>query len=380
MSKNEAVALKILDDFREGKISRLVASDLLGCSERAVTRRVKKLREKGVAGIKHGNFQTPSLKCIEASKRSEMMSLATKLYFDFNISHCLEMLEANHSLSVSYATFHRWCRAAGIGKRKRRRTAKSRVYRERMACEGLLLQMDGSHHRWNGKDEWCLIALIDDATSEIPAARFFDEETTLGCMTVLRAVIEAQGVPQMIYTDEAGWAGGSMKRQHFSQFVRACEELGIRVITTNSAQAKGRIERAWNTTQDRLIPEMRLAGITGMTDANRYVDQVYLPKYWHIRNTVAARDSNSKYRTLMPFEDLDEIFCLKFTRRIHSDQTVSFENRIYRVTDRCYGSLARKDVTVHQYADGSLSLFYGHIKLNYNVVLPPRRNWERKGA
>ncbi len=290
------------------------------------------------------------------------------------------MLEANHGLSVSYSTFHRWCRIAGVGKRKRRRTRKSRVYRERMACEGLLLQMDGSHHRWNGKDEWCLIALIDDATSEIPAAKFFEGETTIGCMTVLRAAIEAHGVPQMIYTDEAGWAGGSMKRQHFSQFVRACEELGIRVITTNSAQSKGRIERVWCTTQDRLIPEQRLAGITGMTDANRYVAQVYLPKYWQVRNTVLPRDNNSKYRPLKDFENLDEIFCLKFTRRVHNNQTISFENRLYSLTDRCYGSLAKKEVTIHQYANGSLGIFHGHIKLNYNVILPPRRVWDRKGA
>jgi transposase-like protein len=345
-----------------------------------VTRRVKKLREKGVEGIKHGNFQSiPSNRLLDG-KREQMLALATKLYFDFNICHCLEMLESNHNLSVSYSTFHRWCRSAGIGKRKRRRTSKSRVYRERMACEGLLLQMDGSHHRWNGKDEWCLIALIDDATSEIPAARFFEGETTIGCMTVLRAAIEAHGVPQMIYTDEAGWAGGSMKRQHFSQFVRACEELGIRVLTTSSAQSKGRIERLWNTTQDRLVPELRLAGIKGMLDANRYINHVYLPKYWQVKNTVVARDSSSKYRPLLASENLDEIFCLKFTRQIHNDQTISFEARKYKVTDREYGSLAKKDVSIHQYADGTLGFFYGHLQLNCKEVFPPRRAWERKGA
>ena len=380
VSKNEAVALRILDEFREGKMSRLVASELLGCSERSITRKVKKLRELGVAGIKHGNFQKPSNRLIASSKREQMLDLAKRLYYDFNISHCLEMLKSNHDLSVSYATFHRWCRVAGIGKRKRRRTSKSRVYRERMACEGLMLQMDGSHHQWNGKDEWCLIALIDDATSEIPAARFFEEETTTGCMAVLRAAIEIHGVPQMIYTDQAGWAGGSIKRHNFSQFVRACTELGIRVITTSSAQSKGRIERVWCTTQDRLIPELRLAGITGMTDANRYIDQVYLPKYWQVRNTVLPKDSNSKYRPLKEHENLDEIFCLKYTRRVNNNQTISFENRIYSITDRCYGTLAKKDVTIHQYSNGSLGIFFGHIKLNFELVRPLTRTWYRLGA
>ena len=115
--------------------------------------------------------------------------------------------------------------------------------RERMANEGLLLQMDGSPHCWNGKDQWCLIAAIDDATSKIPAAQFFPTETTWGCMAVQRTIIERFGVPEALYVDGAGWAGGGPKRQFFSQFVRAAEELGIRVIFATSAQAKGRIAR-----------------------------------------------------------------------------------------------------------------------------------------
>jgi len=380
MSKNESVALRILEDFRHGVISRRQAADLLGCSERAVSRRVRNLRTKGVAGIKHGNYQKPAINLTDASKREQMLHLAKETYYDFNMTHCLEMLSERHGLKVSYTTFHRWCRAAGIAKRKRRRTSKARVYRERMAYEGLLLQMDGSHHRWNGVDEWCLIAMIDDATSEIPAARFFEGETTRGCMSVLRSVIEAKGVPQMIYTDEAGWAGGGEKRKGFSQFVRACEELGIRVITTSSAEAKGRIERAWCTTQDRLVPELRLNGITSMIDANRYLDQVYLPRYWHVRNTVNAREEGTRYRELLPHENLDEIFCIKHKRQINSDQTVHFENQLYKVTDRRYGSLKKKGIAVHVYGNGSIAMYFGHIKLEFERVTLPRRRWQRRAS
>lgn len=380
MSKNEAVGLRVLEEFRLGELSRLEAAALLGCSERTVTRRVKKIRLEGALGIKHGNYQKPALNRVDASKRERMLKLAEETYFDFNMTHCLEMLKEHHDLATSYTTFHRWCRQAGIAKRKRRRTSKARVYRERMACEGLLLQMDGSHHRWNGKDEWCLIAMIDDATSEIPAAKFFEGETTLGCMQVLRGVIEAKGVPQMIYTDQAGWAGGGEKRRGFSQFVRACEELGIRVITTSSAEAKGRIERAWCTTQDRLVPELRIAGIKSMLDANRYLEQVYLPKYWHVRNTVKARDETSRYRALLPSEDLNEIFCIKYTRQIHSDQTVQFDNQLYKITDRRYGSLKKKEVTIHVYETGGLALYFGHIRLTFEHVIKPKRRWERSIA
>jgi len=380
MSKNESVSLRILEDFRVGKISRREAADLLGCSERAVSRRARRLRIKGVEGIKHGNYLKPAVNRIDSGKRDAMLKLAKENYFDFNMVHCLELLRERHFLSVSYATFHGWCRGAGISKRKRRRTSKARVHRERMACEGLLLQMDGSHHQWNGKDEWCLIAMIDDATSEIPFGKFFHGETTLGCMQVLRAVIEAKGVPQMLYTDEAGWAGGGEKRRGFSQFVRACEELGIRVITTSSPQAKGRIERAWCTMQDRLIPEMRLAGITSMLDANRYLDTVFIPKYWQIKNTVVARDETTRYRVLKPHENLDEIFCLKYTRQIHNDHTVNFNAKNYKIMDRRFGSLRKKEVTIHVHQDNSLALYYGHIKLEHELIVPPKRNWMRKGA
>lgn len=375
MSKNEAVALVVIAEYRMGKLSRLEAAQRLRCSERSVTRRVGKIRINGPEGIKHGNYLKPSSNRVEASKREQMLKLAKETYFDFNMVHCLEMLTARHGLSISYTTFHRWCRQAGIAKRKRRRASKARVYRERMACEGLMLQMDGSHHRWNGKDEWCLIAMIDDATSEIPAARFFEGETTLGCMSVLRSVIEAKGVPQIIYTDQAGWAGGGEKRKGFSQFVRACEELGINVVTTSSAESKGRIERVWRTTQDRLVPELRLAGITIMLDANRYVDQVYLPKYWHMNNTVQARDETSRYRPLLPHEKLDEIFCIKHTRQIRSDQTVFFDNKLYKITDRQYGSLRKKDATIHVYWDGSIGLYYGHIKVSFELVVRPTKRW-----
>lgn len=379
MSKNESVALAVLEDFRSGRITRKEAASILGCSERAVTRRARKLRLKGPEGIKHGNYLKPAVNRINDSIRDQFLRLVRERYFDFNMVHCLEKLKAEHGLSVSYATFHGWCREAGIAKRKRRRTSKARVYRERMACEGLLLQMDGSHHKWNGRDEWCLIAMIDDATSEIPFGKFFNGETTFACMQVLRSVIEAKGVPQMVYTDRAGWAGGG-KRQDFSQFIRACEELGIRVITTSSPQAKGRIERAWGTAQDRLIPELRLAGITSMLDANRYLAQVYLPKYWQTQNTVEARDPASRYRALKPGENLDEIFCLKYTRQIHNDHTVNFEGQNYKILNRYMGSLRKKDVTVHVSEKGEISMYYSHIKLEVELIRRPTRTWTRRGA
>ena len=132
-----------------------------------------------------------------------------------------------------------------------------------MPAEGYLLQMDGSPHRYNGRDIWSLILAIDDATSEIPHGEFFLSETTTACMQVLRRIVEKKGLPRALYVDKAGWAGGG-KRVEFCQFHRACEELGIQVLFANSPEAKGRVERSFNTIQDRIIPELRLAKIKTM--------------------------------------------------------------------------------------------------------------------
>ena len=164
----------------------------------------------------------------------------------------------------------------------------------------------------------------------------------------------------------------------FSWRIESKGEYKIRIFP--DSEAKGRIERAWNTTQDRLIPELRLAGITSMVDANRYLDQVYLPKYWHQRNTVQARDETSRYRSLKPHENLDEIFCIKHTRQIYSDHTVTFENQTYKVQDRQYGSLKKKEVSIHVYENGSIAMYFGHIKLDHELVVRPKRQWMKSIA
>jgi hypothetical protein len=325
--------------------------------------------------VKHGNCGKEPTNRISAQIKQEMLRLAADVYPEFNLLHRLEMIEKEHGLKVGYGTFYAWCRQAGLGKGKKRRRSKAHIYRERMANEGLLLQMDGSHHQWNGKDLWCLIALIDDATSDIPFGRFYDGETTLNCMKALRGVIEAKGLPEIIYTDEAGWAGGSGKRQGFSQFVRACDELGIKVITTSSAEAKGRIERAWRTFQDRLVPELQHYGIKSMLDSNRYLEQTFLPRYWRERNTVEPRSSATRYRPLPAYINLDDVLCIKHERIVRRDHTVFFNNETYKITDRSYGSIASKTINVHVYENAPVALFLGHRRLESERVIRPTRRW-----
>ncbi len=177
-----------------------------------------------------------------------------------------------------------------------------------------------------------------------------------------------------MYTDGAGWAGGGGKRQNFSQVVRACESLGIKIIRANSAQAKGRIERSYKTIQSRLIPELRLKGINSMRDANRYLEQVFWPD-WNRRYTVEARDKISRYRPLRAVENLQEILCMHYDRKINSDHTFSFENKRYRLDTGKYGNLRKKTIEIHQYQDRSFRVFYADDVLQCDEIKLPKRRW-----
>jgi hypothetical protein len=319
---------------------------------------------------------------MEDDVRTRALDMARTTYAAFNLKHCHEYLVEQHRIAVSYATFLRWCAKAGLGKRRKRRPSKARLRRERMAHEGLMIQFDGSPHRWNGRDEWCLIAGIDDATSTMAGARFFPTETTWGCFSVLRTIIERYGIPEIIYTDNAGWAGGTggEKRRHFTQFVRACEELGICIVTTSSPEAKGRIERSFRTAQDRLIPELALHGIKGMADANRYLEQVFLPDYWNARLTVEPKSPTSRYRGLRADQNLDLILCYKYRRKLARNHAIQLLGTNYRVYNTELGNLAGKEVTAHLTEAGAISWYYGQTLLSAEVFAPPKRRWRREAS
>lgn len=362
MSKKEQFTYSVIGDFLTGRVNRKEASELLQITERSISRIARRIEEKKFLGVVHGNRGKKSAKRLSVDLKRDVMSLMESQYFDFNMTHALEVLKSEHDLVVGYSTFRKWCCEKHLVKRRKRRRGKIRIKRTRMASEGLLLQMDGSHHRFNGKDEWCLIAAIDDATSEIPYAEFFLGEDTLSCMAVMQRIIEKKGIPHVIYTDKAGIFGGN-KRQNFSQFCRACEELDIQVICADSAQAKGRIERTWDTIQDRLVPEMRIRKIQRMPTANAYLQEQFLPNYWAQNNMVAARNSESRYRKLSPNKNLREIFCIKEFRAVKADHTLSWQGDLYTVASPIKYSLHGQKVEIRTYQDLSWKAYFAGKEL-----------------
>lgn len=357
MGKKEQVTYRVIEDFLTHKICRREAADLLQIRERSIARIARRVEAKKFLGVVHGNRGRKSEKRLPAELKRDVMALMQSRYFDFNMTHALEVLKSEHSLIVGYSTFRKWCSEKQLVKRRKRRKGKVRRARVRMPSEGLLLQMDGSPHRYNGKDEWCLIAAIDDATSEIPYAEFFLGEDTLSCMTVMQKIIEKKGIPRAIYTDKAGIFGGQ-KRQNFSQFCRACEELDIQVICAESAQAKGRIERTWDTFQDRIVPEMRIRKIHRMPAANAFLQEQFLPNYWAQNNMVAARNTESRYRRLSLRVDLNEIFCIKEFRAVKADHTLSWDGEIYQIQSPLKYSIQGQKIEIRTYQNLTTKAFF----------------------
>jgi len=358
MTKSEGFKYRIVEQFLSGKINRREAAEILEMKERNISKIARRIEKKGFLGAAHGNRGRKPWNTFEIDEAEAIVKLVKDKYYDFNMTHCLELLRTNHEAKISYEFFRRLCHKVGTVKRKQKRRPKIRKCRVRMQSEGMLLQMDGSHHAWNGRDMWVLIGAIDDATSDVPHAEFFKREGTMECLTVMRRIIEKKGIPLAMYVDKAGWAGGCKKKHQTSQFQRACHEMGTQVLFAHSPEAKGRIERFWGTLQDRLIPEMRIRNIKNIEEANQYLQEDFLPNYWKKRNTVAPVSKQSKYRQQSKKKELEEIFCVKEIRKVKRDHTIQWHKETYRVLGPFKRSLAGREIELRFYPNEKWKAFF----------------------
>ena len=267
MDSKSQLTVDSIAKVAEGKIDVVNTGKVLNKSRRTIERYLHRYREVGIMFVIHQNYgKAPVNKTCDSTKR-KVQKLIKKKYSDLNLTQLAEMLAENEGIQVKRETLRGWVHEIHHIKRAKRRRSQIRKRRERMEAPGLLLQMDGSTHQWFADKKSCLIALIDDAISEIHD-EFFEEETTMGCLKVLRDYIKCKGLFKTLYVDRAG-IFGDPKRCNFSQVKRACEELGNEIVFAYSAQGKDRIERSLDTFQDRLIPELRLKRIKRTETANR---------------------------------------------------------------------------------------------------------------
>jgi hypothetical protein len=240
-----------------------------------------------------------------------------------------------------------------------------------MESPGLMLQMDGSPHRWFGGIKSCLIAIIDDATSEIHA-EFFESETTLGCLKVLRDYIDKKGIFKVLYVDRAGIFGGP-KRCNFSQMYWACDELGIQIIFANSPQGKGRVERSFDTFQDRLIPELRLNGINDMAIANSYLRGTFIPQYWDKNIRVIARSTSDEFTSIPEHINLDDVCVVKDYRKIRNDHTFSYANKLYLIESPLKRSIAKQRIEIRTKDTQGFTAYFAGRQLGVSEVIEPTK-------
>jgi len=267
--------------------------------------------------------------------------LATGKYEGVNHSHLAELLWEREGLQVSRPTLRRILAEGGVHSPKpQHRRSKHRSRRERYPQEGMLLQIDASHHHWFGQElpRAALLAVIDDATGKVPAAHFQPTEDAGGYLTVLRRVVLKTGVPGAIYSDRHSifWPtnGESLKeqlagRRSPTQFGRAMAELGIQLIAAHSPQAKGRVERLWGTLQDRLVSELRLARIVGIEEANAFLPG-FLTRF-NKRFAVEAETPGVAYRPRLSAAQANDSLCFKHERVVHKDNIVRLDGMIFQI-------------------------------------------------
>lgn len=359
--------IEVIHGVMDRRISVEEGGRVLNRSVRTVFRMVSRLREVGIRGVRHGNRGRKSPRKISDVVRQKIVAFARGKYADINDTHLQEILEKGNHVCLSREMLRRILRAEGIGPKRKRRSPKYRCRRERREAVGMMLQIDASHHDWlQGRGPWlALVGAIDDATGHIWAC-FEDSETTWAYFHLMEGVFSSHGLPVSLYSDrhtifhilkEPTILEQLNNVRPLTQFGRAMDELGIRIIKAWSPQAKGRIERLWGTFQDRLVVELRLAGADTKEEANKVLTK-FLPQY-HRKFTVRAKQSASFFRVPPSLSKLDRILCLKETRVVNKDHTVSFEGLILQIPpSRKWASIAKQKVDILQLKDGAVEIVY----------------------
>ena len=378
MSRKERNRLKIMAGVKAKELSQVQAAELIGLGYRQAKRVWRRYREEGDAGLVHRLRGKPGLRRKPAALRTAVLQLcAQERYGDFGPTLMAEEL-AQQGLVVDHDTLRRWWLAAGRGPLRRRRQ-QHRQWRERKPCLGAMIQLDGSHHDWfEGRGAPCvLMVMVDDATNRM-RARFFEAETTRASYDVFEGWVRRHGLPGALYVDrdsiyrcegQASVAEQLAGQERQTQFGRAMAQLGVELILAHSPQAKGRVERMNGVLQDRLVKALRLAAISDLESANRFLEERFLGEFNQRFERVPA--SPRDVHRGVP-RNLDEVLSWEEPRVVQRDWTVACEGRSYQL-DRQHEalSLVGRTVVVRRLRDQRVQLVY-RAKLLKGRELPSR--------
>ena len=379
MRQEELKRLHVIRQTLGKKLKQVEAAEKLELSDRQIRRITKRIKEEGDKGIIHKSRGQPSKRRIADKIKDKIVSFCRGKYKGFGPTLAVEKLFEIEKIKISDETLRNWLLQEGLWQR-RRKHKKHRKWRERKHMFGEMIQWDGSHHNWlEGRGPGCvLVGQIDDATSE-KGGQFYKYEGTMPSFASLKRYIKKYGIPHSIYLDKHTTYKSPKKptvedelnnREFLSQFERAAKELGINIIHANSAPAKGRVERSFRTDQDRLVKEMRLAGINTIEGANRFLKS-YWPKH-NKRFSVKPLKEGNLHRPAPKGMDLDVILCRKTEHPLRNDFTIVHDKKLYQVLDKAVG----KKATVEERISGVMYITYNGRRLKYKQI-PARPQKEK---
>src|SRR3989454_2149336 len=376
--KMQEVILRVLS----GALTWLQAADILDLDPRTLRRWRARFDANGALGL-YDRRRQPSRRQAPALEVKRILTLYRDTYRGFNVRHFYQVARREHGVTLSYSFVRLALQEAGLV-RKRCARGRHRRRREPRPCFGELLHLDGSPHAWLAlcpDQRQTLIAVLDDATKRLLYAQLWPAETLQAVMTALAHVVRTFGLSLALYTDRAGWAfhtpkaGGPVDRDHLTHVGRALARLGIEHIGAYSPQARGRGERLNRTLQDRLVNELRLAGLTTLEAANAYLQERFIPDY----NTTFTRRPADPTSAFVPLGavDLVPILCEEEERVVAPDNTVSFDGvRLQLAKQPGRPTCAGLRVTARRHADGAHSVWRGPLCLGQFAptghALPPR--------
>lgn len=373
LSQKEAKRVYVVEQLLAGNLTIKQGALLLALSERQVKRLKAGVKQQGIAFLAHKNRGRKPKHAISDEVRQQVISLAACDYKGASCQHMSKLMAERDSITLSARSIRRVLNQAGMTNTHSIRTPKRRRSRERMPREGMLVQIDASLFAWlEDRGPLCTLhGAIDDATGKILALHFRPTEDSYGYLTLLWKLVTSYGVPHSIYSDrhtiffspkseklsiEEELAG---KKAPLTQFGRALEELGICHIPARSPQAKGRVERLWNTLQHRLVIELRLANISTLEEANSFLDG-FINRF-NEEFSVQASAPELAYSPAPDVSKLRAIICFKEQRKASNGSTISYHSKIYQLVD-AKGAVTplipKKTVSILSYLDGSIEALY----------------------
>jgi transposase len=374
LTQKEIRRLKILHKVIDGEVTQVKASEILGISDRQIRNIIAKIKEKGDKAIAHGNRGRRSPRKMSREQEEIMAEVIRRRYSDFGPTLASEKLRECEELRVSKEKLRQIMLEKGLWHRRRKRRKVYR-WRERKAYLGEMVQMDGSHHDWLERrgPRMVLMGYVDDATGRF-SGRFYDYEGLFPAMDSLERYIRQYGSPVSLYLDKHSTYKTTRQPdldellrgdQAQTQFQRAAKELDIEIIHANSPQAKGRIERAFRTLQDRLVKELRLNGVKTKEAANMLLED-FIPRYNERFSKVALKQGDLHRRLPLGIKFRD-ILCIKDKRTIANDHTIRWKGRRFLI-DNASLAMRRQKVELREHRDGQIEIKFNRRFLDFHEV------------